>query len=227
MLAISRRALVIIAALTVSASFAKTDSIQDAAWRGDLKAVQAFVAQGVGVDDHNPQDGSTPLMLAAAKDSTEVARFLIERGADLNARDLQGNTALHEAAYTDSEGVVKLLIGKGADVNAIDLKGRTPLHRAAGSQIKLDPQLIDYLIAHGARVNAHDGEGDTPLHAAVGLLVSPDISAVSVDKIAERLVAHGADVKAVNNDKQTPCDLAKALNHFGMCLSLEFIFKPK
>jgi uncharacterized protein len=132
MLAISRRALVIIAALTVSASFAKTDSIQDAAWRGDLKAVQGFIAQGVAVDDRNSHDGSTPLLAAAAKDSVEVARFLIDHGADVNARNLEGVTPLHQAAYGGSENVAKLLIAKGADVNAIDLKGRTPLHLAAG-----------------------------------------------------------------------------------------------
>jgi ankyrin repeat protein len=76
-------------------------------------------------------------------------------------------------------------------------------------------------------VNARDEEGDTPLHAAAALLASPDISFDSVDKIAERLFAHGADVKAVNNEKQTPCDVAKALKHFELCLSLEFIFKAK
>jgi hypothetical protein len=72
-----------------------------------------------------------------------------------------------------------------------------------------------------------DEKGDTPLHAAVGVLIDPNVAVSAVEKVAERLVAHGADVKALNNEKQTPCDVAKALKHFELCLSLEFIFKAK
>ena len=221
-----RTAVAVIAAWAVLASARAADSIDDAAGRNDLKAVQRFVAQGVSVDARSAVEGFTPLYTAALKDSLEVAKFLIDHGADVNARGLDGTSVLHAAAYGAAVRAAALLIDKGADVNAIDLKGRTPLHMAAASPFRHDAQIIEFLLAHGAKINAKDGEGDTPLHAVVGTLLDPNISEAAVDKVAEMLVAHGADDKAMNNDKQTPCDLAKALHHFGVCLSM-FIHQPK
>ena len=58
--------------------------------------------------------------------------LLIDRGADVGARDKHGKTPLHEAArYSKTPAVAALLIDRGADVGARNKYGETPLHEAA------------------------------------------------------------------------------------------------
>ena len=60
--------------------------------------------------------GATPLMLAAASGNTEAVRFLLERGAVVDAKEsLRGETALMFAAAYDRAEVVDLLVSHGAD----------------------------------------------------------------------------------------------------------------
>jgi hypothetical protein len=59
-------------------------------------------------------------------DITKV-QDLIERGADVNAKDNGGYTPLHWASYNDSIAIAKLLLDAGADLEAKDKWGRTPL----------------------------------------------------------------------------------------------------
>jgi tetratricopeptide (TPR) repeat protein len=89
----------------------------------------------------------------------EVSRLLVEKGADVNARDRQQNTPLHWAVCGYKIDFVRLLIEKGADVNAKDGWQYTPLHRAARCG---KTEVARFLIERGADANAKDYDGDTP-----------------------------------------------------------------
>jgi uncharacterized protein len=56
-----------------------------AAATGDIAKVNEFLASGADVNERNSH-GVTPLMAAAYKGNTELAQFLVEKGADVNAR---------------------------------------------------------------------------------------------------------------------------------------------
>ena len=59
--------------------------------------------------------------------SYEKIKQLIEKGADVSAKDKNGNTPLHAAAARDNPEIVSMLIGKGSDRNAVNSEGKTPL----------------------------------------------------------------------------------------------------
>lgn len=72
----------------------------------------------------------TALHKAAGQCEPEVVQMLLDRGADPNARDINGNTTLVYAAGSGRLEVVPLLIKAGADVNARDDDGKSVLVHA-------------------------------------------------------------------------------------------------
>jgi ankyrin repeat protein len=72
-----------------------------------------------------------PLIIAARSGQIGLVRLLLERGADVNARDKETEaTALITAAHQGHVQVVEILLQKGADVNAKDKSGKTALSEA-------------------------------------------------------------------------------------------------
>lgn len=72
--------------------------------------------------------GFTPLDFAAMHDDSEIARLLIEAGADVNAAGEDAETALHLSVLFAAEETAQLLLNAGVDVNTRTRdKGLTPL----------------------------------------------------------------------------------------------------
>ena len=101
----------------------------------------------------------------------KIVKLLIEKGADVNAKDKSRGTPLSRAIFwrkSDLE-VVKLLTEKGADVNAKVGHLNVPsLYHVIGWTIwakKLE--MVKLLIEKGADINSKGGQlGETPLHIA-------------------------------------------------------------
>lgn len=74
---------------------------------------------------------NTPLHACAAiSHSVEMARMLLDRGADVNAVQHGGFTALHSAAFNGSTDLVRLLLARGADRNLRTDDGQTAVDLA-------------------------------------------------------------------------------------------------
>ena len=98
-----------------------------AAREGDVKSVQRLINSGQSVNARHGGRGSTALNTAAVFGKTEVARWLIENGADITIPNQDGNTTLHIASFFANEELVALLLSKGASPKAKNGRGDTPL----------------------------------------------------------------------------------------------------
>jgi len=151
-------------------------------------------------------DLGQPIHSAAWAVATEVVRYLISRGAGVDARDWDGRTPLHYVAESaDDSETTNLLIESGADIeaqtytHASEYPGVTPLHCAV---LHLNFITLQTLIAAGANVNSEDAEGETPLDFIEGNVLYGDVphdSYVSSQNIIEALRSAGGKTTASPN----------------------------
>src|SRR5678816_4390294 len=96
-----------------------------AAIRGnDLSKLQAILAGGASAN-HKDARGLTPLMYAAAVGSADAMKILIEKGADVNAKNAFDSTALMWSVTDINK--VRMLLDRGADVNTVSTVSYTHL----------------------------------------------------------------------------------------------------
>jgi ankyrin repeat protein len=93
---------------------------------------------------------------AAENGLVEIARLLLDQGAEVNARDNFANTPLHLAVRHPA--MVELLLARGAQVGARNAFGNTALHLAVG-----DRRVVELLLAAGADARARNLFDKTPL----------------------------------------------------------------
>jgi ankyrin repeat protein len=154
-----------------------------AAHRRDL--AESLVSRGAYVRARNRR-GAEPLHYAAdgspgarGWDRTaqrEVIAYLVEAGADPDARDKSGVAALHRAVRTRSSDAVVALIEHGSNPSLMNGSGSTPLHLAvqntgksnSGSEIAKEEQrrIIAVLLGHGGAPTDVDAKGKTVADAA-------------------------------------------------------------
>jgi ankyrin repeat protein len=155
---------------------------------GNLEAIQAILSgNGVNVDARETRRGQTALMWAVAAKHAAVAKALIDRGADVNARSrvletfdhlkveyygkdvhypaqAGGFTPLLFAARVGDIESARVLLAAGAKVNDSSPEDGTALVIAAASGHE---ELARFLLDNGADPNSSDVLGITPLHWAL------------------------------------------------------------
>ena len=88
----------------------------------------------------------------------EKIKLLLEKGANIEAKDSYGNTPLVWASWSGYIEVVKLLIEKGADIEVKNNYGFTPLIWASqNGRI----EVVKLLVEKGADIEAKDINGET------------------------------------------------------------------
>lgn len=141
---------------------------------GDVVKAEKLLEFGVRVT-------SDDLFTAVRKDNPQMVRWLLDHGADPNARDNYQHSVLQEAATWRATACVKLLIEAGADVHAKDHVESQPISDAS------TPEIVRLLVEAGADINYISGQGYTLLKSMA--------EQVNIDMV-RALLNMGADTDA-------------------------------
>ena len=212
---------------------ASCQDIYSAVTSGDLASVKLFLEKDPTLLNAKNEGALTPLNLAAEQNQTEVARLLLEMGADPTLGDNENSQPIHLAAVSGSVSIAELLLSKGIDIDSRDINDMTPLLFAAsrgklemvqflisrGANVKATTingfsalqmaaisgnlDLVKMLVSNGASINSRTDLGFTPLHSAASF---------GRTEVVKYLVDKGADINAENQEGEQPLTLCRNLN---------------
>jgi ankyrin repeat protein len=137
---------------------------------GHLKVARVLLEHGANFDLTDNM-GKTPLYLlfdGGGNQATQLAQYLLEYGADVNTRTMNGWTPLHKASFRGWIEISRILLDHGANVNA-ENQGETPLHLVSRRDYSYTQRGVDMaqlLLQHGIDIHAQDKNHDTALHSA-------------------------------------------------------------
>ncbi|KAK6126253.1 hypothetical protein DH2020_014993 [Rehmannia glutinosa] len=141
-----------------------------AAESGDLTALRLALENFDGNIDEPMEDGDTLLHLTCLYGHLTCVQFLLEKGANLEAKDEDGGTPLHDACAGGYTEIAQLIINRANEpervkrmLETVDVEGDTPLHHAARGEYG---DVIKLLLAHGASPTMKNIYGKTPTELA-------------------------------------------------------------
>jgi ankyrin repeat protein len=219
----------------LTAAGLRAGEIHNAAAAGDLNKVRALIEADPTLLESKSDKGDTPLIAACKTLQVAVANYLIDKGANVNAKGEFGGTPLSCTKKDKDEcfDLVQRLVAKGADVNAANQFNWTVLCDAAASG---NTKVTKFLIDHGADLNFRWSAG-TLLQMAITLGPKEEMAKLLVESGAKLqpfglgntelhlaamkgladlvppLVKHGAGVNAVNEYNHTALYYAAKHGH--------------
>ena len=164
----------------------------------DHAMLETLIARDYALINATDFGGSTPLHHAAGFGTLESLTLLIDKGADVNAKNRRGSTPLFWAIHDEAK--VRLLVSRGATINIKQVEGRTPVYQA--SSLGSGNAVLRLLLDNGGDPNVATLTGLTPLNAAA---LRGDIAAMRM------LLEKGARVDVKNGAGGTPL-MAAATN---------------
>ena len=190
--------------------------------RCDFNKVKSLVAKGADINTQNThqsdisdsilmltsgmevEEGRRLLFCTAneARIQLDIAKFLIEKGANINAKNKYNQTALIWAAYKGDIDMIELLIEKGANIGDKDKYGIDVLMEAT-RQGHLEA--VKTLIKHKADINAREAVGRGMAQGRTVLMIA---SQHGYTEIVKYLIDNGVDINAMNKDGKTALNWA-------------------
>lgn len=164
----------------------------------DLALVKQILQQDPSAltQQDNNQFRDLPIHIVANTGNIEIARLLLDAGADIDAGDSDNSTALGIAAMRRHGELVAFLIEKGANINHRDRKADCPLSFAAYGR---DEAIIQQLLDAGADLYFRNPHGETLLHVSCGR---------GLRSFTEHLLENGAQIDARTGNGGTPLGYA-------------------
>jgi hypothetical protein len=108
------------------------DALERAVAQGNLEETRKRLGNARRINARQGEGGSTLLSTAALHGQLDIAKYLLERGAKVDATNNDGNTPLHVAAFLCRTEIVQLLLDKGSPVTQKNNRGETPVDVVSG-----------------------------------------------------------------------------------------------
>ncbi|MEI0748269.1 ankyrin repeat domain-containing protein [Brachyspira pulli] len=173
------------------------DDIMNAVSKGDIEKLGTIIE--TNKDLNKQYDKITPLSLAAARNDTNMIRFLVQNGADINLEDGYGYSPIMKAVFYNNTNAITTIADLNADLNAVcSANGQTPLTYLASEYGTA--KLCYHLIKKNADVNKQNKNGYTPLMTAAEYGFPSTLGI---------FVHAGADYNIRNNEGKTVYDIAE------------------
>ncbi|PFX34625.1 Transient receptor potential cation channel subfamily A member 1-like [Stylophora pistillata] len=134
-----------------------------AAKHGKVRTVLELVKRDITIINDEDEASNTPLHLAAIEGHIECCRALLEKGAEVDARNSTLWTPLDCAAAKGHLKVAKILLDFDSPVDPIDKTKTTPLHLAAKEG---HTDMVTLLLSEGADITLRDHSGRNCLDLA-------------------------------------------------------------
>ncbi len=179
----------------------------------DLARVRALIESNPSLLEAKDRAGSTPLIRACLNFQTfgrqvEVAKFLIEAGADVNViNNYQANALLRASVGRGPDyDLIKLLVSKGADVNVQGYNGITALHWAVKYN---DLKTAKFLLKSGANINiSNDYNGPISTSTISGTVLQVAINYSQSNEMVKLIIENGAKLSIKDSQGNTELHLA-------------------
>ena len=91
----------------------------------DVREVRELLKGGADIEES--EHGNTPLLFTSWFGAIELSKLLIEKGANIEAKDNNGDTPIILASLSGFFDTVELLVERGADMEVKGKNGHTPL----------------------------------------------------------------------------------------------------
>lgn len=126
-----------------------------------LEIAKIILDSGLPIDELD-DGGRTALYWAAAVKNIKSMAFLIDEGADVNKKTIDGGffSLFVMSTHNNNVDEFEVLISKGADINAKTYFGQTVLSEVC--ECRCNHEVIEFLIQKGANVSVEDAAGDSP-----------------------------------------------------------------
>ncbi len=176
----------------------------------DIKEVKRLIKEGADVNAVTEYGRETPLHWAAGTGIGEIARILIENGANVNAKDVNDWMPIHHAADYANVGVLKILLEEKKVVNVKGEDGDTPLHIILANFNEENAlNFLKLLLDAGADPNTQNNHGITPFLIST---TADDIIEKDRLYVVELLLKKGGDPYIKSKRGETAFSIAKENN---------------
>ena len=122
-----------------------------------------LLRNGSEVNSDHKYPCNSPLHFAVLNCDIEFVQMLLDKDANINAKNTLGKTPLHNAVERGLTDIIGMLLNQGANIDAVDKSGLTPLHLAVEQGSK---EIVTLLLSRGANVDAKRNDAITSYHVA-------------------------------------------------------------